>query len=51
MHIETRTKQANDKCKKKQQLAHSGAELSSVFVYEQLFRTVVVLAVQMDACV
>lgn len=52
MHIETRTKQANDKCKNKQRLAHFGAKLSSVFVHEQLFRTVVVvLVVQMDACV
>lgn len=52
MHIETRTKQANDKCKNKQGLAHFGAKLLSVFVHEQLFRTVVVvLVVQMDACV
>lgn len=52
MHIETRTKQANDKSKNKQRLAHFGAKLLSVFVDEQLFRTVeVVLVVQMDACV
>lgn len=51
MHIETRTKQANDKCKNKQRLAHFGAKLLSVFVHEQFRTVVVVLVVQMDACV